>query len=294
MDVLMQAVDVSKRYDGFMLDDISLSVPAGTVVGLVGSNGSGKTTTIKALLGMIEVDGGIIELLGCDPVAAGAQLDTVKQRVGVVLDTCAFPVTMRVRDVATLGRGAYAHWDGARFVQLCERFELAAKKPVKDLSRGMGMKLTLAFALAHQPQVLVLDEATAGLDPLAREEVLDILRSFMEEQDHAILMSTHITTDLERIADEVVCIADGRIAFRLSKEAICDEAGIARCRAADKERIASASVLPRGALRMMQRGMGIDVLVPDRFAFGRTFPDIPVDRASIEDYMTIALKGEAL
>ena len=158
----------------------------------------------------------------------------------------------------------------------------------------MGMKLSLAFALAHRPDLLVLDEATAGLDPLARDEVLDLLRGFMEEEGHAILMSTHITTDLEKIADEVVCIDEGRLAFSAPKDAICDDAGIARCRTADLERLASSGAFAAGSLRALPRGMAVDVLVPDRFACARALPDVAVDRASIEDYMTIMLKGEAL
>ena len=294
MGQLIRAEGLAKRYDGFSLADVSLSVPAGAVVGLIGSNGSGKTTTLKAILGMVALDGGSVELLGCDPHAPGAALDDLKQRIGVVLDTCAFPVTMRVRDVGALGRAAYPQWDGARFAELCERFELMPRKMAKDLSRGMGMKLSLAFALAHRPELLVLDEATAGLDPLARDEVLDLLRGFMDEEGHAILMSTHITTDLEKIADEVVCIDEGRLVFNAPREALCDEAGIARCRAADVEALRASGRFAPGQLRALRRGMAVDVLVPDRFAFARAFPDLAVDRASIEDYMTLFLKGEAL
>ena len=294
MERLIRAEGLAKRYNGFALEGLSLTVPAGTVVGLIGSNGSGKTTTLKAILGMTALDAGTVELLGCDPHAPGADLVAIKRRIGVVLDTCAFPVTMRVRDVGDLGKAAYRCWDPTEFERLCERFGLTPKKPVKGLSRGMGMKLSLAFALAHRPDLLVLDEATAGLDPLARDEVLDLLRGFMEEEGHAILMSTHITTDLEKIADEVVCIDEGRLAFSAPKDAICDDAGIARCRTADLERLASSGAFAAGSLRALPRGMAVDVLVPDRFACARALPDVAVDRASIEDYMTIMLKGEAL
>ena len=199
----------------------------------------------------------------------------------------------KVADVGTLGHAAYATWDDGRFKSLCDEFGLELRKTVKDLSRGMGMKLTLAFALSHDPELLVLDEATAGLDPMARDEVLDILRRFMEDENHAILISTHITSDLEKIADEVVCIENGRMVFDLPKDAICDEAGIAHCRAADLELLADGELVVQG-LPMLRRSMGTDVLVPDRFAFARDYPGIPVDRATIEDYMTLALKGEPL
>ena len=176
---------------------------------------------------------------------------------------------------------------------LLSQFKLPSDKAVKDLSRGMGMKLTLAFALSHDPELLVLDEATAGLDPMARDEVLDILRRFMEDENHAILISTHITSDLEKIADEVICIEDGHMVFDLPKDAICDEAGIAHCRIADLEGLVQDGRISDSSLAL-QRGMSTDVLVPDRFAFARDYPGIPVDRATIEDYMTLALKGEPL
>ena len=228
------------------------------------------------------------------PVTCGsAALDAIKSRIGIVLDTCAFPDTCRVCDVGAIGRAAYREWDAAQFAALCDRFNLAPKKKVSELSRGMGMKLTLAFALSHNPELLVLDEATAGLDPIARDEVLDLLRDFMAEGDRGILMSTHITSDLEKIADEVVCVDAGRIVFTAPKDAITDEAGVARCRAADVTAILDAGFFAPGEARILRHDYGCDVLAPDRFAFARAFPDIPVDKATIEDYMTLTLKGES-
>ena len=265
----------------------------GCVVGFIGSNGAGKTTTIKAILGIIAADAGTVRLFG-EPVTCGsAALDAIKSRIGIVLDTCAFPDTCRVCDVGAIGRAAYREWDAAQFAALCDRFSLAPKKKVSELSRGMGMKLTLAFALSHNPELLVLDEATAGLDPIARDEVLDLLRDFMAEGDRGILMSTHITSDLEKIADEVVCVDAGRIVFTAPKDVITDEAGVARCRAADVTAILDAGFFAPGEARILRHDYGCDVLVPDRFAFARAFPDIPVDKATIEDYMTLTLKGES-
>lgn len=293
MTYLLEIDNLSKRYDDFALDGVSLAVEPGCVVGFIGSNGAGKTTTIKAALGIIAADGGEVRLFG-QPIACGSTaLDALKSRIGIVLDTCAFPATCRVRDVGTIGRAAYAEWDGARFDALCDRFQLAPKKKVSELSRGMGMKLTLAFALSHNPELLVLDEATAGLDPMARDEVLDLLRDFMAEGDHGILMSTHITSDLEKIADTVVCVDAGRIVFAAPKDAITDEAGVARCRAADVTAILDTGFFAPGEARILRHDYGCDVLAPDRFAFARAFPDIPVDKATIEDYMTLTLKGES-
>lgn len=297
MDYLIKVEGLEKRYDGFMLSGVELAVEPGSVVGFVGSNGAGKTTTLKAILGLVEPDAGSIELLGAPVAGPGARerawaLDAVKARIGVVFDTCAFPDTCRVADVGLIGRAAYPTWRRERYEELCAAFALAPAKTVKELSRGMGMKLTLAFALAHDPELLVLDEATAGLDPLARDEVLDILRDFMAEGDRGILMSTHITSDLEKIADEVVCIDEGRPVFALPKDAICDEAGVARCRASELDAVLGSGVLEPGQARVLRHDYGVDVLVPDRFAFARALPQVPVDKASIEDYMTLVLKGE--
>ena len=293
MEYLVKTENLEKRYDDFTLAGVNLTLAPGTVVGFIGSNGAGKTTTLKAILGMIDADGGTVELLG-HPVTANSRIiDAVKGRIGVVLDTCAFPASCRVADVGSIGRAAYADWDRARFEELCHRFNLEPKKKVLDLSRGMGMKLTLAFALAHNPQLLILDEATAGLDPLAREEVLDLLRQFMEQPDRGILMSTHITSDLEKIADRVVCIDEGSLIFDLPKDAITDEAGVAHLRADQVEVALGSDAVPTGTARVLRTSYSTDVLVPDRFAFARVFPDIPIDAATIEDYMTLMLKGES-
>ena len=292
MEYLVNIDGLRKSYDGFSLKDVSLCVPAGTVVGFIGSNGAGKTTTLKAALGLIEHDGGTVEVLGRPISVNSGTLDLVKEEIGVVLDTCLFPASLSVRDVNALGKAAYRTWDSQRFQALCKQFELPAKKKASELSRGMGMKLTLAFALAHYPQLLILDEATAGLDPIAREEVLDILRAFMKDDSHGILMSTHITSDLEKIADEVVCIDDGAIIFDLPKDAISDEAGIARCRQQDLEAIDASGFFAPGEARLLPHGFATDLLVRDRFAFRRAFPEITVDNATIEDYMTLVLKGE--
>ena len=293
MDYLLETENLGKRYDGFALADVNLAVESGHVVGLIGSNGAGKTTTLKAALGLISADEGAVRLFGQPIEPSSAALDALKARIGIVLDTCAFPGTCRVTDAGSIGRAAYPTWDDTRFRELLGTFQLPLEKKVSELSRGMGMKLTLAFALSHHPDLLVLDEATAGLDPLARDEVLSILRDFMDTGERGILMSTHITSDLEKIADEVVCIDNGAVVFAAPKDTITDEAGVAHCRAAEVDAVLAAGLFAPGSLRVMRRDFGTDVLVPDRFAFARAFPDIPVDAASIEDYMALTLKGES-
>lgn len=289
---LIEARGLTKHYDGFSLEGVDLVVNEGEVVGFVGQNGAGKSTTIKALLGLIRVDGGEGSVLGTpsDELTRASGAAT-KERVGVVFDTVSLPGHLRVADVGRIYASAFASWDAHRFSQLTRDLGLDPKKAVKDLSRGMGMKLSLACALAHDPQVLILDEATAGLDPMARDEALERLRDFVTQPGHAILMSSHITSNLERIADRVVCIDAGRIVFDLEKDAITDSAGVARCRVADLERIASSGMVHDSELRYLRHDYGIDVLVPDRFAFAEMFPDIPCDHMTIDDYMSLTLKG---
>lgn len=293
MTNLIDIENLGKRYDDFALAGVNLTVEPGCVVGFIGSNGAGKTTTLKAALGIIGADEGTVRLFGQAVTPGSKALDELKSRIGVVLDTCAFPSTFRVRDAGLVGRAAYASWDTALFERLLNTFGLAPKKKVSELSRGMGMKLTLAFALAHHPELLVLDEATAGLDPMARDEVLDILRNFMADGERGILMSTHITSDLEKIADTVACIDGGRMVFTKPKDVITDEAGVARCRAAEVETLITSGLFAPGTLRLLRHDYGVDVLVPDRFAAARAFPDLVVDKATIEDYMTLMLKGES-
>ena len=289
---LIEARGLTKHYDGFSLEGVDLTVNEGEVVGFIGQNGAGKSTTIKALLGLFPTDGGTSSVLGVPSEelsrASGA---ATKEQVGVVFDAISLPEHLKVADVGRIYERSYATWDARRFERLVGEFGLDAKKTVKELSRGMGMKLSLASALAHDARLLILDEATAGLDPMARDGVLDLLRDFVAEPDRAILMSSHITSDLERIADRIVCIDAGRIVFDLPKDVITDEMGVARCRVADLEKIANSGVVPDAELRYLRHDYGIDVLVPDRSAFAENFPEIPVDRMTIDDYMTLTLKG---
>ena len=293
MNDLLHIRGLAKSYGDFSLRDVDLTVPDGAVVGLVGSNGAGKTTVIKSLLGLVRPDAGTIELLGLDVTRADANAAAaVHQKVGVVFDTCAFPAALSVRDVRAVMHAVYSGWDTSVFDRYAELFGLPLTKKVSKLSRGMGMKLSLACALSHGARLLVLDEATAGLDPLARDEVLGILRTYMEEDGRGILMATHITTDLERMADYVVCIDGGRVVFALEKDRITEDAGVARCRSSEFDAIAASGLFAAGELRFMRGAYGVDVLVPDRAAFARAFPSVALDRASIEDYMVLTIKGE--
>lgn len=303
MGNLVELRGLGKRYDGFQLSGIDLVVPAGCVTGLIGSNGAGKTTTLKILLGMIRADEGSVSLFGNELASVGvASMDSAGfsealSEVGVVLDACAFPDHFTPALIEKVMRSAYTSWDSVLFNDYLSRFDLPAKKEVKGLSRGMGMKLSLAVALAHKPRLLVLDEATAGLDPLAREDVLGILRDYMTEAEEqgrecGILMSSHITTDLERIADTIVCIDGGKLCFACETGAITEMAGVVKCRMDDVEMLVNSGFFEPGTLHVRKEAFGALALVPDRFAFAERFPDILVEPCDIDTYMTLMLKGD--
>ena len=295
MSDLLNIRNLEKHYDGFDLAGVSLSVPAGSVVGFIGSNGAGKTTTIKSILGLINPDGGQIALFGEETLGTPPKrLAQLKQRIGVVFDTCSFPEELTIEAVGKLMAASYRAWDDAAFHARVKESELPLDKTVKDLSRGMSMKLSLACALSHGADLLILDEATAGLDPLARDEALETLRGFMSDDYHGILMSSHITSDLEKIADYIVCIDEGRIVFSIEKDAIVGQAGVAQCRAAEFAAIADSGLFAPGRLRYLRSTYGTSVLVPDRFAFAESFPQVVVEHADIDSYMSLMLKGEVL
>ena len=290
MQNLLELKGASRRVsDRFSLRDVTLAVEPGQIVGFVGANGAGKTTTIRAALGLIKLDTGEVHLFGqrCDANAPDEQQRRTHSRIGLVLDTCPFPSTLKVAEVEKLIGSAYPTWNHDTFAGLIDRFGLDPKAKVKDLSRGMGMKLQLACALSHKAELLILDEATAGLDPMAREELLDELLAFVADGQHGVLFSSHITSDLERAADRVVCIDNGSIVFDLPREDITDRAGIAHCTQAQA---AELMACVEGA-RATRHAYSVDVLVPNRREALEAFPEIPCDRISIDDYLRLTLKG---
>lgn len=290
MQNLLELKGISRRVsDRFSLHDVTLAVEPGQIVGFVGANGAGKTTTIRAALGLIKLDAGEVHLFGqrCGADAPGEAQRHLRSRVGLVLDTCPFPSTLKVGQIESLVGPAYPTWDRETFAGFINRFGLDPKTKVKDLSRGMGMKLQLACALSHNAKLLVLDEATAGLDPMAREELLDELLAFVADGQHSVLLSSHITSDLDRTADRVICIDNGSIMFDLPREEITDRAGIAHCTQSQAAELMSCVEGARAA----HHAYSVDVLVPNRRETFEAFPEIPCDRATIDDYLRLTLKG---
>ena len=253
--------NVVKDYGDFKLDNIRFSVPKGSVCGFIGQNGAGKTTTIRLMLDVIKADSGEIKLFGEDIKGNAPRL---REDIGVVYDEMGFHEFMSGKDINIMMRHIYKNWDENVFFDYLKKFSLPSKKKCGDFSRGMRMKLQIAVALSHNAKLLVMDEPTAGLDPIVRNEILDIFREFVLEEDHSIFISSHITGDLEKIADEVVFI----------------DHGILKCRKDEIDSISKALIVG-----VHEGAFGVEVLINDMKATARLYPELVIDRASLEEIM---------
>ena len=215
---------ISKRFNGFAIQDLSLTVPSGTICGLVGENGAGKSTTIRLLMGALRPDSGQARALGVD--AASPEFRHAKEDIGVVLDEAYFPESLNALQVGRIMSKTYRRWDGSAYGSFLRRFELPEKKAFKDFSRGMRMKLAIAVAMSHSPRLLVLDEATAGLDPIVRNQVLELFNDFTRAEDHSILISSHILSDLEKLCDYIAFLHQGQLLFCDEKDQLLETYGI--------------------------------------------------------------------
>ena len=223
----MNAIELShinKSFGDFAIRDLNLTVPSGTICGLVGENGAGKSTTIRLLMGALRPDSGTASVLGTDVFSP--EFREMKEDIGVVLDEAYFPESLNATQVGKIMAVTYRRWDQGLYDGYLKRFDLPVNKQFKDFSRGMRMKLAIAVALSHQPRLLVLDEATAGLDPIVRDEVLDIFNEFTREEDHSILISSHILSDLEKLCDYIAFIHQGDLLFCEEKDRLLEEYGI--------------------------------------------------------------------
>lgn len=275
---------LQKRYGGFCLQDVSFHVPQGSIVGLVGENGAGKTTVLKAILDLIDTDGGAVSVLGAPAGAARA----AREDIGVVFDDFCFHGDLTVRQLGRVLAGMYKKWDGALFRQYCRRFALAESRRLGELSKGMKMKLSIAAALAHQPRLLILDEATSGLDPVMRDEILDVFLDFIQDERNSVLLSSHITGDLEKVADYIVFLHQGRVIFQLSKDTLLYQYGILRCRTEEFNQLDRADIL---ACR--KKDLEWEVLVADKARAARKYRSCVVDNATIDEIMLLHIKGVA-
>lgn len=265
--------NMTKSYSGFKLDNVSLTLPKGYVMGLIGENGAGKTTMIKAMQGVVKLDAGKISILGSSDISKDRAL---KEKIGVVMDECDFPEEMTVVDINRMMAWIYRTWDKRRFTEYTKKFKLPENKRIKEFSKGMKMKLSVGAALSHASELLILDEATGGLDPVARDEILDIFRDFVQDENHSVLISSHILSDLEKICDYITFIHDGRIVFSQVKDELLERYGIAKC---SEEEFESIDIDAVAGYR--KNHFGIEALVDK----GMVGSNITIDEATIEDIM---------
>ncbi len=283
MDAILEVKDLTKQYDGFTLDHVSFTVPGGCIMGLIGENGAGKSTTIKAILDLIHKDEGKVTFWGKDL----AQAPEMKEDIGVVFDGISFYETLTPARVGRILGEAYKNWDDNLYKEYLRRFSLPADKEIKGLSKGMKAKLSIAAALGHRPKFLILDEATSGLDPVMRDDMLDVFLEFVQDEEHSILMSSHITTDLEKVADYITFIHQGQMMFCKSKDELRYRYGVVRCGAAVFGQMDSADVLA-----WRKEAYQWDVLVPDKEKARRLYKNAVVDDATIDDILLLYVKGE--
>lgn len=281
MKNVIEINNLTKKYPNFCLDDVSLTIPTGAIVGLVGQNGAGKTTIIKLILELIKKNSGQIKLFD------GRALELAKKDIGVVLDDAFFPEILKVNDVSKVMKGIYENWDEALFDKYVNDFNLTYNQQLKELSKGMKKKLEIAACLSHHPKLLILDEPTSGLDSVVRKEILDMFLSFVEDENNSILLSSHITSDIENIADYIVFINDGKIVFNKSITTVNDEYAIIRCGAQDFKKIAANDVV-----RYKKNKYDYEVLIKDKAGAKKRYKDMVIDNASIDEIMLLFVKGE--
>ncbi len=278
MESAIKISNLSKKYSDFCLDNISIDLPKGCIMGFIGENGAGKSTTIKLILDLIHRDNGSITILGKDNKK---ELTLIKENIGVVMDECFFPENISAKNINLIMKNIYKTWDEKKFTELVKNFNLPENKIVKDYSKGMKMKLSIAVALSHDSKLLILDEATSGLDPIVRDEILDVFLEFIQNEEHSIFISSHIISDLEKICDYITFIHKGKIIFSESKDSLLENYGILKCSLEDYKNIDKSIV--KGSRK---NSFGVEALVLQNKIKG----NYVIDKASIEDIMLFIVK----
>lgn len=286
MENILELQQVSKTFpkSKFSLKNVSFNLPYGTILGFVGENGAGKTTTIGCILNTIKKDSGKIKLFGKEMFDADTDM---REKIGVVYDGNNFPTNWTAKQLAVIMEGFYTQWDNALFQKYIENFKLPTNQKIKHYSRGMTMKLAIAVALSHHPQLLILDEATSGLDPIVRDEMLDVFLDFIQKENHSILLSSHITSDLEKVADYITFIHNGKFIATVSKNDLIYNYAVMRCKESQFLALDTADIL---AYR--KRDFQIDVLVSDVKNAQRKYKNVVIDHVSVDEIFLMLVKGE--
>lgn len=280
--MVLQVKEIHKQYPQFLLDKINFELPEGAIMGLIGENGAGKSTTMRIILGMAQADSGSVSIFGHEGVT-----EQDRAQIGVVFDELPFNQTLFVSHLGKVMQGIYPNWDQQAYEEYLARFRLPDKKELKDFSRGMKMKLSLAVAMSHHARLLILDEPTSGLDPVVRAEILDLFLEFISDGKRSILVSSHMTGDLERIADYITLIHQGRVMLSKNKDELIYGYGIAR---ADRQTLAAVD---SSLVEAIQDGpYGSQALINDRVRFEREYPDILLDRLNLDEMMVMLCRNE--
>lgn len=285
MENIIEIKNLKKKYDDkFELGEIDITIPKGVIVGLIGENGAGKTTLIKLMLKIIKSDNGEIKIFGKDNKRKEKE---IKEDIGVVLDNMFFPELLNAKDINNSMKDIYKNWDSKLYFSYLKEFDLPDNKSLKSMSKGMRKKLEIATALAHKPKLLILDEPTSGLDPVIRNEVLDIFQKFIEDEEHGVLLSTHITSDLEHIADEIIFIDKGKKVLQKSRDEIIDNYGILKC---DIDYF--SNIDKKDIITYKKTKYAYEILVDDKEKTSKKYPSCVIDKITLEDLMVLVIKGE--
>lgn len=284
MENILEIKNLCKKYNDFELKNINIHLPKGMIMGLIGENGAGKTTTIRAILNLIQIHQGEIKILGLDYQEQECE---IKEDIGIVLDDSFLSEYLNPMDINKIMKNIYKRWDEKLYFKYIEDFKLPKNKITKEYSSGMKMKLKIAVALSHRPKLLILDEPTSGLDPVARNEILDLFQDFIQEEDHAILVSSHITSDLEHIADYITFIHQGEIVFTKTRDELLENFGIVKCTEEEFEKIEKKDVV-----KYKKNRYEYEVLIENKQEFKRKYKIQIIDKPTIEEIMLIYIKGE--
>ena len=284
MENILEVKNLCKKYKGFELQNVNITLPKGMIMGFIGENGAGKTTTIKAILDIIRDYTGEIKLFGLDNRKDDKK---IKENIGAVLDDMFFPEILTPNDINIIMKDIYKNWDSKLYFKYLTDFALPNNKAIKTLSKGMRKKLEIATAISHHPQLLILDEPTAGLDPVARNEVIDLFQSFIQNEECSIFLSSHITTDLEHIADYITFINNGNIILSKTREELLEDYGIVKCSKEEFEKIDK-----KDFIQYKKSKYGYEVLVESRKIFSKKYAINTIDKITLEELMVLMIKGE--
>lgn len=284
MENILEIKNLSKKFDGFELKNVNIELPKGMIMGFIGENGAGKTTTIKAILNIINRYSGEVKIFGIDNKENERK---IKEEIGVVLDDSFLSEYLNPADINKIMKNIYKNWDEKLYFKYIEDFKLPKGKMSKEYSSGMKMKLKIAVALAHHPKLLILDEPTSGLDPVARNEILDIFQEFIQDEEHGIFVSSHITSDLEHIADYITFINNGEIVFTKTRDELLENYGIAKCSQEQFKKIDK-----KDYIKYKKNRYEYDVLIENKYEFKNNYDISIIDKPTIEDIMLIYIKGE--